>query len=230
MGGVAVGVAVLDRRAVEPDLHAPAVGTEFMGRARQLRQEIEAEDRAHDAIVDRLMAPIRARFKRHPNRPLRQLMLNETIARWMAMEPSDYRLSINARLDKGSAHLREVRLDTGRMKHPDWENAEEGLGASEITLTVESNRARIRGRSLVAFSLHSIARRLERGADDSIEALLHDLYLATEAVSRCPLRVGADYRITTGEDGRGWRGRVLSVTAANGLRTQVLSIRTWLER
>jgi hypothetical protein len=223
------GVAVLDPLAGSY-VHVPAVSAEFMGRARQLRREVEVEERAHDATVEQLMAPVMARFKRHPNRPLRQLMLNETITRWMAMEPSDYRLSINARLDKGSANLREVRLDAGRMRRLDWEGAEEDLGASEIILTVEGNRARIRGRCLVAFSLHGIARRLQRGADGSTEALLHDLHLATEAVSRGPLKIGAGYRITTDEDGGGWRGRVLSVTRANGLRAPVLSIRTWIER
>jgi hypothetical protein len=217
-------------RAVIDQVTAPTVplGAEFYSRARDIRRRIVPENERFDAEVRALLAPIFDRLRRYPRRTLRPEMLVNVLRDWSNMEPRDWRLTCDSRLDKGRAWLREVRLSAGKMTRGDWEGAEDDIGVTEIILTIDGNRARLIARCLACFSLHAIARRIQRHPDGSLEALMHDINLVAVAAAAEPLKVGAGYKAPTHEDGRGWRGRVASMTRADGVAVPLLSIQTWM--
>lgn len=51
--------------------------------------------------VPALLAPLRLRLQRHPMQAPRQDALNALITGWLDMQPREYRLSCDAKLDKG---------------------------------------------------------------------------------------------------------------------------------
>ena len=75
--------------------------------------------------------------------------------------------------------------------------------------------------------MHALARRLQRGADGSTEALVADMALVGEAASGDAV-VGAGYRVRTAPDGGGWRGWVINMAGRDGVPQAVLSTRTWM--
>lgn len=115
-----------------------------------------------------------------------------------------------------------------QRKWPTWTGDEPDLGVTEVVLSVGRNRARVQACCLVTFSLHAIARRLQRAADGSVESLLRDIDLAAQAASG-ELTAGAGYKVTTDAEGGGRRGRALMLRDPSGATQCVLSIRTWIE-
>lgn len=213
---------------VEASPPTPVVPREFYGRARDIRRQIEREDATYDAAINRLTDPVRARLQRFPHRSLRQETLNAVITGWMNTEPHDWRLSIDGKLDKRRASLRERRISAGRLYRAEWNGGDEpDIGVTEVMLTIDRHIVRVHARCLCTFSLHAVARRLQRGADGSLEALVRDIDLGAQAACGT-LTPGAGYQIRTDEHhGGGWRGRCVRQRGADGVAS-VLSIRTWL--
>ena len=108
--------AVLDQVAVSTDTYTPAVGAQWMGQARDIRRRIAAEDTQYDRLVAALVAPVKDRLHRFPHRSLRQQMLVDLVHRWRFMAPRDWRLDLDAKLDKACATLIEHRLVAGVMR------------------------------------------------------------------------------------------------------------------
>jgi hypothetical protein len=157
-------------------------------------------------------------------------MLVDLIQRWRYMPCRNWRLDLDAKLDKARASLIDHRLVAGVMRRKDdpaWVGIEEDLAVIRVELLVDRNRAHLESHCVATLSLHAIARRLQRAQDGSVEALLHDIALAAEGACG-ELTAGAGYRVTTHEDGGGWRGRVIKQTGADKVERNVLSIRTWL--
>jgi hypothetical protein len=149
---------------------------------------------------------------------------------WRFMDCRDWRLSLSAKLDKGRASLIEHRLVAGHMRRKDdfaWRGIEDDIAAIAVQLDVNRNAVHIESRCLATLSLHAIGRRLQRGQDGSMEALLHDINLAVVAASG-DLLAGAGYRVRTDAHGGGWRGRVIRQTGPDRVERLVLAVRTWL--
>lgn len=204
------------------------VAREFYGRARDLRRKVAAEDPLFDATIRSLLAPLRLRLQRYPLRPPRQEALADVITGWLNMPCRDWRLSCDAQLDKGRAALTERRLVAGKLRPNDPDRADEDdVAALAITLAIGKGTISLHNRCLATFSLHALARRLQRASDGSVEALLHDIDVAAQAACGA-LTAGAGYRIATHEDGGGWRGRGMRQRQPSGDVQTVLSVRTWL--
>jgi hypothetical protein len=106
---------VLDDVADPVGTAAPTVDRAFFGRARDILRRIAAEDKLCDAAIARLIEPARDRLRRYPNRNLRPEMLARLFQGWCFMDCRDWRLSLDAKLDKGRASLVEHRLVAGVM-------------------------------------------------------------------------------------------------------------------
>ena len=150
-------------------------------------------------------------------------MLVAALASWMHMPSREFRLDCAAKLDRGRASLREVRLTAGRLKRPDWAGDEPDLGATEFTLVLAPGTARFQARCIACFSLHAIGRFYQRARAGSDADLLAAIALAAEAAGDPP--PGGGYRIPTSSGGE-WRGRVSPIVGANGVGAPVLAIRT----
>jgi hypothetical protein len=169
--------AVLDQVAVSTDTYTPAVGAQWMGQARDIRRRIAAEDTQYDRLVAALVAPVKDRLHRFPHRSLRQQMLVDLVQRWRFMAPRDWRLDLDAKLDKACATLIEHRLVAGVMRRkddPNWVGIEEDLAIIRVELLVNRSSAHLESHCIATFSLHAIARRLQRHPDGSVESLMHD--------------------------------------------------------
>jgi hypothetical protein len=166
-----------------------------------------------------------------PTDPYAKQTLIDLVQCWRFMAPRDWRLSLDAKLDKGRALLIEHRLVAGCMRRagdPNWVGIEEDFAIIRVELLVNRSSAHLESHCIATFSLHAIARRLQRHPDGSVESLMHDINLVAQAVSGEPLVAGAGYKVTTDEDGGGWRGRVINQTGADSVLRPVLAIRTWL--
>lgn len=222
--------AALDQSPEPHDLHVP-IGAEYWGKARDMRRRIAVEDREYDRLVDVLIQPVKERLRRCPGRSLRPEMLIDLVQSWRFMSCRDWRLSLDASLEKHRASLIEHRLVAGTMRRPDdpdWRGLEEDLACVRVELLVNRSIVHLESRCVAAISLHAIARRLQRAQDGSTEALMHDINLAVQAASGEALTPGAGYVVTTHPDGGGWRGRAIRQHGPGGVSQTVLSIRTWL--
>ena len=217
----------------DADIPLAPVTPAFYDRAHDLRRSIAAEDSEYDLIVVQLIEPVRDRLRRFPHRSLRPQMLIDLIQRWSYMPCRNWRIGLDAKLDKARATLIEHRLVAGVMRRKDdpaWVGIEEDLAVIRVELLVNRSSAHLESHCVATFSLHAIARRLQRAQDGSVEALLHDnINLVVEAASS-ELTAGAGYRVRTHDGGGGWRGRVIKQTGADHVTRPVLSIRTWLGR
>jgi hypothetical protein len=211
----------LDRPAVVP------IGAEYWGKARDFRRRVEREDADYIATLNGLLAPIEQRLKRYPGRKLRPEMLTAFVQDWRFMPCRDFRLDLEAQLERTRCALVERRCVAGTMKlDPAWENEEPDIAVIEMAALVDGNRFKMRSKMTCAFSLHAIARRLQRGSDTADAAVLHDMNVVA-LVDRTKLS-GGGFKVVTDEYGGGWRGRVVRVTDNDGKPLPVLSIRTWM--
>jgi hypothetical protein len=210
---------------------SPVVPKEYVGRARALRQRIEAEDDEYAATIGKLIAPIAARRRKFPVRNLRPGMLPAFVQGWRYMDARDYRTDLAARLERTRASITERRVVAGAARSGAWgeDDFEIGVGIDEVTVTVDGNRLDLSSRTLVLFSLHALARRYQRGRDNDDAAILHDLDLAARA-DPDGLDAGGGFKIATDAEGGGWRGRLVWLHDQNSAdpRLTVL-VRTWIE-
>jgi hypothetical protein len=203
---------------------------EFFGKARDLRRRVAAEDPVFDATVDALLGPVRDRRRRFPHRSLRQETLINLVQSWRFMPCRDWRLDLTARLDKGKASLCEYRLVAGEMRKPNdpnWLGHEDDVAAIKIDMAISGASVHLLSYCVTTFSLHALARRYQRGADSSDEALLHDCLVATR-IDPATLPGAGGHKITTDEHGGGWRGRTVRQIGPDGVERRVLAIRTWM--
>ena len=211
------------------NLSAPApVDREFYGRARDLRRRVEREDAKFIPTINSLIAPIDARLRRHPARKLRPEMLAHLIQSWRFMDCRDFRLDLDTRLERTRCALVERRVTAGRTQFLEaaWDGEEPDVAVTEISLSIARNRFNLRSQILCTFSMHAVARRLQRAQDGSDAALLHDMNVAA-SIDHSTLS-GGGFKVVTDEEGGGWRGRVVRMSSNNGEPLPVLAIRTWM--
>jgi hypothetical protein len=219
-------------RSVLDQLSEPSVpvGAEFFGKARYLRRRVEREDAQFVATINGLIAPIEQRLRKYPTRKLRPEMLAALIQSWRFVDCRDLRLDLDARLERTRCTLVERRVIAGRMQFldEDRDGDEPDIAVNELGLMIDGNRFQLRGRMICAFSMHAIARRLQRAQDGSDAGLLHDMNVAAN-IDHSTLS-GGGFKVVTHSDGGGWRGRVVRMKRNDGEPVPVLSIRTWLDR
>jgi hypothetical protein len=214
--------------AADPAVPAVPVGAEFIGKARDLRRRVEREDANLIPTINSLIAPIDARLRKFPARKMRPQILSHLIQSWRLMDRRDFRLDLDAKLERTRCALVERRIAAGRTQFldADWDGEEPDVAVTEISLSIDGNRFNLRSRILCTFSMHAIARRLQRAQDGSDAALLHDMNVAA-SIDPSTLS-GGGVKVATDEEGGGWRGRVVWMSSNNSEPLPALSIRTWM--
>jgi hypothetical protein len=210
------------------DEPAVPVGEEFFGKARDFRRRVQHEDTQFIATIGGLIEPIRQRLLKYPARKLRPEMLAAVVQSWRFVDYRDFRLDLDARLERTRCMLVERRIVAGEMQFldEDRDGDEPDVAVSEIGLSIDGNRFVLRGIIVCALSMHAIARRLQRAQDGSDAALLHDMNVAAN-IDHSKLS-GGGFKVTTDEHGGGWRGRVVRMAGDGDEPVPVLSIRTWI--
>lgn len=211
--------------AAETDTEADAapIGAAHWDLARDLRRRIAADDESYLRAVDAISQPVIERLRRYPGRSLRPAMLADFVQQWISTEHRLYRLDLHAKLERVRATLTERRLCASTVRRVDDPlSSEDDIAANEIELIVDRAEVRLRARCVCTFSLHAVARYIQRTGTADEEALLRDMDLVAQ-VDRSRLVSGAGFKVATDADGGGWRGRAI---LQDGL--PVLAVRTWL--
>jgi hypothetical protein len=196
------------------------------GLARDLRRRVEVEDGEYLAAVAGLFAPIRARQKRQPGRPIRPAAIEDSVRAWRSL-PRTFRLRLDLSFPDTGTVITERRLAPGYMAVPaEGIGAEPGLSIVEMSVVFDKTGARKTSDVIALFSLHAIARRVQRGASAADADLLRDVALVALHPSDS-LPAGGGVKIRTDETGGGWRGRIVNVATDTGTQRAV-AVRTWL--
>ena len=204
------------------------VGAEFFGQARDLRRRVLLEDEQLGRVMHAAMAPIYERLRRYPERALRPELLVELARRWRAA-PGVFRLGFDVQHDRTMAVLTERRLSAGKMERlddPEWHGTEQAIAIVLTEFLAWKAKTKMRETPLALFSLHAIARRLQRAAALCTDAMLiSDMALVGE-VDVASIGIGEGFIIHTADGG--WRGRVVRHTRDDGEIQRLIAVRTWL--
>jgi hypothetical protein len=208
---------ILEHPAERLRLSAGAVG-----RVRALRQKIDAEDAVYVAAAERLLAPVRERFRRHPQRNFRPAMLAALEKSWHAL-PSTYRLACHAELSKDSLTITDVAISAANLECAQWDNREPSFVIASMNLIVRRGTFHADCVVTCVVSLHAAARRLQRDIrTTSDDDLLDDIgLLAKHDATEIP--EGQGFVVPTA--GGSWHGRCMRLPHGG---PRALSVRTWL--
>ena len=201
------------------------VPAESLGRARELMLRIAAAAEVAADAMDAVVAPLLARARRHPV-PRTAALIGAARA-WRTQVPTTGRVSLDVSLGKRALRIEEVRFTVARYRAEGWADTEAGISIARVVLVVgEWCEFEFRSTAIANFSLHALARRIERGWDGSDAAALVE-----------GAEPGGEFAVPV-PDGR-WAGHVAEVSVvrgrdlrraapSEGRRAGVLVVRTFL--
>jgi hypothetical protein len=179
---------------------------EFVGLARQFRNKVVAEEQAFLDDISPMVAPLRPRERFRP--VPRQVVVRILGRAWRSREPLG-RLDLVTRYDKPRLDLIDIRAVPAEIYCDAWVGDDEPALAIVLHHVGIAPPAPLRESStmLASLGLHALARRYQRGADQSIDAVLADL---RELAVRAPDAViaGGEFEVATPSGGR-WIGAVV---------------------
>jgi hypothetical protein len=203
---------------------------EAVGKARDLRRRVGELDTRYLARVEETLAPLRARYERHPGRVPRETMLVDIARTWRNTLPARFRLAFTFEEPCKAHHGRitERRLGTATLRvldDPEWEGLEPQVSINEIAVTAVRGRVVKEARVLCGFSFHALARRYQRGPSALDDVVIADMAL----VANVAVPDKGSVLIRTDTDGGGWRGVVIAnVDPITKTETRMVAVRTWL--
>lgn len=150
---------------------------EFLGMARALRWRVQAVDDQVGLVVNKVVSCLQDRVRRHPRRPVREGTLIDLQRLWRASMPSYGLVGSSVSIaDRREPAFMVMRISACRFNTDLWDGAgADGLGVSVSTVRARRGAVEVDPIILGACSLHGLARRIERGADRSDEAVFADL-------------------------------------------------------
>jgi hypothetical protein len=208
---------------VSATLERPKVPAEFRGLARLFRDEVKRVDVRMNEALAAIARPLVARLRRHPR--LRHELIAAAVKIYHATTPAEFRLGeIEVNPDRDAFLIAETRATATWINIAAWNNddaTEPGVAVARFALAMRPGRGMVQAwipRGIV--SLHALARRLERGADRSHDALLADLAVLTAA--------GADDDRMATPSGGFWLGPMEVMGGTDKVTARARNVRTWV--
>ena len=199
------------------------LSAEATRRVRALRQKIDAEDAVYVEAAERLLAPVRARFHRHPKRNFRPEMLAALEKSWHAL-PSTYRLACHVELSRDSLTITDIAISAAKLECAQWDGREYSFLIASTNLIVRRGPFHADCVVTCVVSLHAAARRLQCGIGiRSDDDLLDDIALLAQHDVTEMIPEGQAFAANTA--GGSWHG--CCIRLPDGGR-RALSVRTWL--
>lgn len=198
---------------------------EFLGKARDLRRVLLAEDAITFKEVGRLTTPFASVSRGTVPRPQ---MLERAAIAWQERIPTAGRISLSIKRTKTSLIIDEIHIGAGHIRFAEWDEdvCEQGFAVTAMRLEVVYPRFHFDHVILAGLSLHAVGRWFQRSFDCSHPALLSDLRLLAAGVTDERLANGGDFEIPAG-DGK-WCGVVSADYEQSG--RLFLATRTFLEK
>lgn len=195
-----------------------------MGKARDLRRVLEAEDARAHRVVGNLTVPFACIGKGTVPRPK---MLARAAAAWREEIPLTGRLMLQSKLTKTSLMIRELRIISAESRLDDWdeEKFEPGFAIVAMQLEVAPPRFRFDPVVLCSVSLHGMARWFQRSFCCTREGLIDNLRPLALAATDERLAIPGDFEVPAG-DGR-WAGLVLELTDRQPA-VRILAVRSFI--
>jgi hypothetical protein len=184
---------------------------------RALRDVIFAEDQTAGPLITALSGRLKARFNR--NAIPRPDMLAGVEQAWREHLPPRSRLAlaIDLNLHRKSLTISEMRLTASTYLPEAWDAAELGLIVNMLGLEARRLLYRFDVHTLAHVGAHALARRFQRGLDDSETEVLQDLRALGEAAhALADGEEGSDFVVPCA--GGAWRGCVALLTGRAGRR------------
>jgi hypothetical protein len=127
-------------------------------------------------VIDAAMAPLKARLKRHPGKPLRPDTLIDARRVWRSLGGYGH-IGCSADIeDRYQPHFTLMRISAIRLSTALWNgDANDGVAVSMVTTRVVGGQLITRPVIMAAASLHGLGRRIERGWNRDDEAVFSDL-------------------------------------------------------
>jgi hypothetical protein len=189
-------------RALRPDF----VPREHLGRARELRNRVLAEDARVVPVLLGVAEPLLRRLVRHP--ALRREHVAGAVRDWQVRMPGRYRIGAVS-VSRGKVFaISEKRLSAHTLRVRGWDGEEPGVSIIQFGLCVLDGALKPIRATMALASLHSIARRIERGHERSEDAVLRDLARLADP---------------TDAEGSGWLGRMSAIPSGE----EVFNARSW---
>jgi hypothetical protein len=178
------------------------VPVEFIGRARALRRRVAAEHEAFEAAAERMVAPLRPRpgFRPVPRHVLMRALLTAFRRRLRAG-----RLALSAEFAGGGLTLTDLRLAPAGVSSDAWAEDEPAVAIVAYRLCIRPPAFSETGALVCTVGLHALARRYERGADRTDDAVIADLGCLARLLPDA-LRRGGEFDISA--PGGRWIGAV----------------------
>jgi hypothetical protein len=199
----------------------PAVPAQFLGLARAYRARLAAQDADTASRFDAVAGALRSCLMRRPT--VRPERLTDAARAWQN-NTGPGRLRLEIVKSTKTLDVREIRVTAAVGRFDGWAKdvTEPGIAIIGLQLEVGRRRFRFDDAMLVGLSLHALARRFQRGFDNSAGALAEDFRALAAMVTDTVLDSGGGVEIAV--SGGRWAGVVMET--APGAR--VLAVRTFL--
>jgi hypothetical protein len=149
------------------------VPIEHVGRARDLRRRLLAVDPLVEAGIRAVQRPLDRRLKNHP--VLRRDGLQGAMRGWDNLPRFGRLASAVDIADIGNPHFVQLRCVPAMVHLDHWREPQPGVAIVVLGVVVRDRRTVLVVRDQAAASLHSLARRYQRGRDTSDIAILAEL-------------------------------------------------------
>jgi hypothetical protein len=205
-------------------MNANTVPREFVGKARDLRRALEADDAVAYRVVGALTVPFTAIGRGTIPRPQ---LLARTANAWRDKIPTTGRLALEVELKKTSLLIRELRLLAADGRFDDWVEGktEPGFSLAAYSLEVAPPRFRFDPVVLAGISLHAMARWFQRSFSCTRESLLADMLPLAVVANDERLANPGEFQVPAG-DGR-WAGVVMELNDRQPPE-RILAVRSFL--
>jgi hypothetical protein len=204
-------------------IHPSSVPSEFVGLARAFRARIGAEDDAVGRGVLEIMKPLHARRRRSAT--FRPADLQDAERQFRNL-PSAGRLTLKIDRDRKGLLIEEIRAASGKMRFCEWADdaADLDIGINLISLEAVSwGRIGAFANIVCSVSLHALARRMQRGFNNTDAAILSEM---KQLALLYPTIIDAMGDFSIGGDGGRWVGEVARTTTG-GESVPALAIRSF---
>jgi hypothetical protein len=185
------------------------VSTEARGLARDFMRRAHQEFNQSELFIGSIWdATVAARWKRAPHSRMRPDVWRAFAYRWQHEAPQAFRVDFEAQMNGRRGWVRETKFAIIEMRdpdNPDWKGKEDGVAVVARQAVLDKSMRIEMPVVLARFSLHALARRIERGRDDRV--LMADMAVVLTADwSDVPHGLGYEY--VDPDKGFGWRGYI----------------------
>ena len=213
--------------APTPTYSSTVIPREFVGRGRQFRAKIDAEDSKVQPVITSILSPLRQRLQRGGSPAFRPDTLITASRRYERELPAFGRLSLSIERTRSELVIVESRCSAGRFHHKSWfEGAmEPDILISQIKVIARTGHFEISAKPLASVALHTLSRWFQRNFDTSESTLRADLREIVRHHADI-VRPGKGRFFIAAGDGH-WRGSVES-TLISSKTLKLLCVRSFV--